>query len=132
MSSRTSIFGSLALGGVTIFSAGTAASARDEPVVVRPVAPEDQLRRTVSYRDLNLATSIGAQTLHRRVGYAVQGLCDEAVGPATNERLAMKCARSSWAGANPQIEEAIERAKQLATTGKSSIGAAAITISINP
>lgn len=132
MCSRATILGPLALGAVTIFSAGTAASPPVERIVVHAVAPQDQIRRTVSYRDLNLVTTVGAQTLHRRVDRAVQSLCVEAVGAVANEELEMKCAKSSWAGANPQVEQAIERAKQLAATGKSTIAAVAITISIKP
>lgn len=132
MFSRTAKSGLLALTAVTMLSGGTAALARDETVIVRGIAPEDQIRRAVSYRDLNLATSIGERTLNRRVDTAVASLCVEAVGAVANDVLEMKCQDSGWNGARPQIAQAVERAKQLAATGKSSIAAVAITISINP
>jgi len=132
MYSRTSKFGLLALSAMTVLSTATPALAREKTVIVRGVAPEDQVRRTVSYHDLNLATTSGAQVLNRRVGIAVKDLCNEAVGPAATERVEMKCSRDSWRGARPQIAQAIERAKQLAATGKSSIAAVAIAISIKP
>ena len=131
MISRTAKLGLLALTAVTIIP-GTAALARDETVVVRGIAPKDQIRRTVSYRDLNLATSIGERTLNRRVDSAVASLCVEAVGAVANETLEMKCQRDSWYGARPQIARAVERAKELAATGKSSIAAVAIAITIKP
>ena len=132
MFSRTAKSGLLALTAVTILSGGTAALAKDETVIVRGIAPEDQIRRTVSYRDLNLATSIGERTLNRRVDAAVANLCVEAIGAVPNDTLEMKCQHHSWEGARPQIAQAVERAKQLAATGKSSMAAVAITISINP
>lgn len=132
MFSRKTKSGLLALTAVTILSGGTAALARDETVVVRGIAPKDQIRRTVSYRDLNLATGIGERTLNRRVDSAVANICVDAVGAVANDTLEMKCQRDSWNGARPQIAQAVERAKQLAATGKSSIAAVAITISINP
>jgi UrcA family protein len=132
MYSRASKLGLLALSAMTFLSTGTPAFARDETVVVRGVPAEDQIRRTVSYRDLDLATSDGAHILYSRVGIAVQDLCSEAVGFDATARVEMKCQHDSWKGARPQITQAVERAKQLAATGKSSIAAVAITISINP
>ena len=132
MFNRTAKSGLLALTAVTILSGSTAALAKDETVVVRGIPPEDQIRRTVSYRDLNLATSIGERTLSRRVDSAIASVCVEAVGAVVNEMLEMKCQHSSWNGARPQIAQAVERAKQMAATGKSSIAAVAITISIKP
>jgi UrcA family protein len=132
MFSRKTKSGLLALTAVTILSGGTAALARDETVVVRGIAPEDQIRRTVSYRDLNLATGVGERTLNQRVDSAVKDICSEAVGWSATARVEMNCERAGWNGARPQVAQAVERAKQLAATGKSSIAAVAITISINP
>jgi UrcA family protein len=117
-------------GGLLIFS--PQASARQPIIVTAPSA--DLVVRHVSYADLNLASERGEKVLNRRVGSAVTSLCIEAVGPDTHSLGStianMRCASGAWDGARPQIARAVERARQIAATGSSSIAAAAIVITI--
>jgi UrcA family protein len=108
------------------------ASARQPIVVTAPAV--DMVVRRVSFADLNLASMSGEKTLNRRVGGAVTSVCIEAVGPDTrslDSTIAnMRCTRHAWNGARPQIASAVQRARQIAATGSSSIAATAIVISI--
>ena len=109
-----------------------ASPAFGRPIVV--TAPSDVITRHVSYADLNLATAPGEKTLYRRVGGAVSDVCDEAVGGdngSTEYRFSMhRCSGEAWDGARPQILRAVHRARDIASTGSSSIAAAAIVITI--
>jgi UrcA family protein len=115
-------------GGLFIFS--PEASARPPIVVTAP----DIAVRHVSYADLNLASLSGEKTLNRRVGSAVDSVCIEAVGSDTSTLAGnianRRCNRGAWNGARPQIVRAVERARQIAATGSSTIAASAIVISI--
>ena len=103
------------------------AFAKDRPVVV--VAPADQApTRLISYADLNLASLAGETTLNRRVEGAVSSVCEEAVGPSPALYTERACKKFAWRGARPQIAQAVERARDIATTGSSMIAATAITI----
>jgi UrcA family protein len=108
------------------------AFAKNRTVVV--TAQESQVTRRVSYADLNLAAASGEKILHHRVGSAVGDLCNEATGGQDGTvriKLEMKyCSTSAWDGAQPQIDRAIQRAREIAAKGSSSIAAAAITISL--
>jgi UrcA family protein len=109
--------------------------AKQEPVVVTATTTEVPIRH-VSYRDLNLARSEGEQSLIRRVKYAVKDVCIESSGGeemprASANRLKMNnCRGHAWAGAQPQVDRAIQRAKEIAYNGYSSIAPVAITISV--
>lgn len=108
------------------------ASARQRPIVV--TAPTDIVVRHVSYADLNLASERGAKVLNRRVDGAIDSLCIEAVGPDTYSLATttanMACTAGAWKGARPQIARAVERARQIAATGSSTIAASAIVITL--
>jgi UrcA family protein len=117
-------------GGLFLFS--PEASARQPIVVTGP--PQDVAVRRVSYADLDLASLSGEKTLNRRVGRAVNSVCLEAVGQQAHDLYVMvdnmRCTRGAWDGARPQIARAVERARQIAATGSSTIAASAIVISI--
>jgi UrcA family protein len=109
----------------------TPANAQRGPVVV--YGHEDEFVRTerISYADLNLASEPGERKLNRRVSDAVKRVClyrDGTVGLQSNGYNL--CADGAWDSATPQIAQAVQRAKDIALTGKSSIAAAAITISV--
>ena len=78
----------------------------------------------VSYRDLNLAMARDQQRLIRRVDFAVSQLCPDIayVGDP-------RCRSYAWEGAKPQIARAVDRAKQIARSGFSTIAPVAIVIS---
>ncbi len=102
------------------------ASAKDPPLVV---TAEPLPTRNVSFADLNLASAADARTLHRRVGEAVNEVCQISPGPSQQRFDDLDCSASAWAGARPQIDRAVLRAKEIAATGSSSIAATAITVS---
>jgi UrcA family protein len=100
------------------------------PVVV--VAPHDIVSRRISYADLNLASSAGEMTLNGRVRGAIGSLCSEAVegndASFTTRLRDRNCRGSAWSMATPQIERAVARAHEIASTGTSTIAAAGIVI----
>ena len=117
-------------GGLAAMSPSAAAKGRQ--IVV--TAPSDELVRHVSYADLNLASVDGQTTLNGRVDGAVADLCSEATGARDgNARLAVAirfCAIGAWDGARPQIARAVQRARDIAATGSSTIAATAIVIAL--
>ncbi|WP_185829137.1 UrcA family protein [Sphingomonas ginkgonis] len=102
------------------------------PVVV--TAEPDRVVRHISYADLNLAVPAGERVLQARVRGGIRGLCDEIVPGGTtdlNSILGRKdCSRDAWEQADPQIAAAIQRAREIASTGTSTIAASAIVISL--
>ena len=95
------------------------ASAQQYPIVVQSM-PQPNLRvERVGYRDLNLATRAGEQTLHRRVGQAVERVClyDEGRWYGLAEPEYNYCNWESWKRARPQMAGAIYRAR-LAAYGR--------------
>lgn len=114
-------------GGVVLL--GSPAHGKQRPVVVTaPALPDDDYpTRRVSYADLNLATMAGEKRLHRRVSGAVRVVCFESVPSGTVYEVD-SCRRYAWRGAQPQIDRAVMRAREIASTGKSSIAATAITL----
>ena len=118
---------SLAITGVGLTGIVPSAAAKQQKATVTAPGPDAPTRR-VSYADLNLASLQGEKTLNRRVGYAVSSVCEESAGRL--EYLeGSKCRNFAWSGARPQIERAVQRARDIALTGHSSIAAAAITLS---
>lgn len=109
------------------------AAAQHRPVVVTAPSNDIVVRR-VSYADLNLTTVAGEQVLNKRVGGAVNSVCEEATEFATGSfqgKSAMRfCSLTAWDGARPQIQRAVDRAREIASTGSSTIAATAIVINI--
>lgn len=97
-------------------------------------APADPVARHISYADLNLASPAGETTLNRRVDAAVSDLCLDVTGgndgSFTFKASMMRCSGSAWNQARPQIDRAVQRAREIASTGSSAITAAALTISL--
>lgn len=127
----------LAIGGATILAAGamavTATPSRGRPArpVIVTAEESDVDTRHVTFADLNLATSAGERALHQRVGLAVRDVCDNAVGHRDGW-LNYYCSIGAWRDARPQMTRAVERARQIALTGTSTItAAAAITFSVH-
>ena len=80
----------------------------------------------VSYRDLNLVIPQDEKRLVRRVGFAVNHVCPQGIFRIEPSG----CRSDAWDGAKPQIALAVERAKQIASNGFSSIAPVAIVISV--
>jgi len=120
------------LSGVTasLLFAVPAASAQNKPVVVYAQRSDVRIER-VSYADLDLTINRDAKVLERRVNGAVQRVCLFEDGYAGLQDVNYyHCAGDAWDGAKPQIAQAVQRAKEIAMTGKSSIAATAIAISL--
>ena len=124
------------MGGATLLAAAAVAMAATplhgraaKPVIVTGEQREI-ITRQVSYADLDLASMTGKRALNRRVGFAVQDVCSEAVGRSDTWGFRY-CSVDAWRDARPQISLAVERARQIASTGTSSItAAAAITFAV--
>jgi UrcA family protein len=126
------------LNAITLCTA-VAMSAMASPAVGKSTklvvtAPLDRVARHVSYADLNLASPAGETTLNRRVDVAVADLCLDATGANdgsfTFKAAMMRCSGSAWNQARPQIDRAVQRAREIASKGSSAITAAALTISL--
>ncbi len=120
------------LSGVTasLLVAASASAAQQGPVVV--YAEPDNIRtERVTYADLDLADRSDQRKLNHRVSGAVKRVC-----LFENSRGGLQdfgyygCAGDAWDGAKPQIAQAVQRAKDIAMTGRSSIAATAITINV--
>jgi len=122
----------LTAGGILAL-AGPARGKSPQTYVVTAPSP-DTVSRHITYADLNLASSAGQSTLVHRVRYGVSDLCNEVTGgndgSNTYKVHVMTCSTSAWNQANPQIERAVQRAREIASTGSSTIAAAALTISV--
>lgn len=122
-----SMCAALALTAGGLFAMTPAAVARERPVVV--IAPASDLpTRRVSYADLNLASLAGEKTLLTRVSRAVKWVCMESVGPSPLYYAEQGCRSYAWRGARPQIDRAMQRHREIASTGTSLIAVAAISI----
>jgi UrcA family protein len=116
------------LSGVTasLLVAASASAAQQKPVIVYGESANVRTEH-VSYADLDLANSKDQKKLNWRVSGAVRRVClfDD------DQRLQYpgyyNCAGDAWDGAKPQIARAVQRAQEIAMTGKSSIAATAMT-----
>ena len=110
----------------------TPALSRPPKIVV--TAPIDAVSRHISYADLNLASEQGERTLTGRVDAGVNGLCNDGAGgndgSLTYKTYMLRCSGGAWNQARPQIALAVQRAREIAAIGTSSITAAALTISL--
>lgn len=119
---------SLATGAaLALFVASAPAPAKE--VTVLGQLPVDQLTERVSYADLDLATSYGIETLTFRVRGAVGRVCAPFDQRATFAEHG-ECRSFAMNGARPQMQQAVERARQIASTGVSAIAPVAILISV--
>ena len=117
----------IAAGGFVIASP---AFGQGRDVVVRAPIQDDIPRRYVTYSDLNLVHPAGLKALNRRVNSAVREVCLESVGSNGDFYLEMGCRSHAWDGARPQIDKAVERARQIAMNGYSTIAPVMISLSV--
>jgi UrcA family protein len=128
----------IAICGATFVAAvalGTAAVAVQAhslpPVVSAELEGGDMLTRRVTYADLDLAFPTGERTLNRRVRGAISSLCSEAArfdGSIEANDLMAQCDHAAWVQARPQIKRAVDRARDVASTGTSPVVAATIAV----
>ena len=119
----------LSVAALGLLGVAQPAIAKNKPVVVTAPSPidSDTPVRYVSYRDLNLITDAGARTLMNRVRWAAKDVCS-ATEFDQEMLFTVRCNRTALHRATPQVEAAIQRAREIAMTGQSSIAAAAIVI----
>lgn len=120
--------GASLVAAVAIGLAGSALHARPPTPLYVIAHPEEYVARHVSYADLNLTFASGERTLNRRVGTAVSAVCNEAVGGLSTTFEYQDCRIGAWGRARPQITRAVQRAREIAATGKSLIATGAITV----
>lgn len=120
-----SAFAALAVAGIAVTLSAPAAWAEPQTVVG---APLPERTHSVSYADLNLATTAGEKTLKMRVHKAVRTLCRNGVQSSAETRASRTCSDFAWRGATPQMAAAVKRAREIAQTGRSSIRVSAIRI----
>lgn len=105
------------------------AGGQDRPVVVYAEPQEGVRTERVSYADLNLAERRDHRRLRQRVAGAVKRVCLFENGRAgLQESSYSRCSNGAWDGANPQIAQAVTRAREIALTGQSAIPVTAIRI----
>jgi UrcA family protein len=105
-------------------AAGAANAQQNQSTTVIGQRPDDGLSMRVSYRDLNLASARDERILNRRVGSATHIVCE----PHFSTMDRADCVSYAWKGARPQIAMAVQRAREIALTGNSSIPLVAIAI----
>ena len=121
------------LSGVTasLLVASAASAAQEKPVVVYGESENSRTER-VTHADLNLADPNHQKKLNLRVTGAVKRVClFEETQVGLQDLGFYSCANDAWDSATPQIAQAVQRAKDIAMTGKSSIAATAITINLS-
>jgi UrcA family protein len=123
------VVAAIAMVGSSIALASPAFAQNGKPVIVRaePLTDVISIRR-VGYRDLNLASADGEKMLNRRVRSAVSEVCYDATGPNPLLSLQQSCRADSWGRAKPQMDLAMQRARDIAANGYSTIAPVAIAI----
>jgi len=132
MLTRFSVMTVAVLSGVTASLGVAAPSLAAQDRVVVYAGPQEGVRtERVHYADLNLAERRDQRKLNLRVTGAVQRVClYEDSRKGLQDRGYYRCADDAWDGANPQIAQAVARAREIALTGHSAIPATAITIRV--
>jgi len=132
MLTRTARVGAAVLSGVTasLLIATAAFAAQNKPVVVYAEPQEGVRSVRVSYADLDLNQRRHERKLNLRVAGAVKRVCLYENRSGLQDLGYYRCADGAWDGARSQITQAVARAQEIALTGKSSIAATAITISV--
>lgn len=115
------------LSGVAASLFIASAASAIEPVVVYG-APAESKTVDVRFDDLDLVNARHEKLLTRRVAAAVRKVCDIGEGPGIRRQDYLRCADGAWDDAQPQIAAAVERARQLASTGRTTLAANMITV----
>lgn len=134
MLSRFARVSAAVLSGVTaslLISSAALAADQGKPVVVKGEPLENTRSEHVSYADLDLSQRKDEKKLNFRVAGAVKRVClFENSRNGLQDNGYYSCADDAWGQARPQIARAVDRARQLAMTGKTSIAATAISINV--
>ena len=123
-------FAAASASAVIIGGAATAALAQHQATTTVVGERDSEGVRTirVPYADLNLVAARDERILHRRVGSAAREVCYPNSASLTDHGFA-DCVSGAWKGARPQMALAVQRAREMAATGTSSIPLVAIAVS---
>jgi len=113
---------------LSVVTSGVAV-AKDVTVVAPP--PEGSLSERVRYADLDLASPEGVDLLSMRISGAVSRVCSPFDQKSTFSEHGA-CKSFAWNGARPQMDRAVARARELASTGTTAIAPVAILIAVPP
>jgi len=96
---------------------GQGGPAENPEVVVRGQLPDrDSVSRSVYIGDLDLSTPQGVAEMDKRVARAVDWICEiPAVVGYYKKAAERPCNEEGWASARPQMERAVQFAKETAT-----------------
>jgi UrcA family protein len=85
------------------------------------LTPTDGAVGHVSFADLDLTSVGGENALRARVNTAVRNICASLADRSSGTFAEANCRSASWKDVDPQIERAVQRARELAATGTSPI-----------
>jgi UrcA family protein len=88
---------------------------------VLAATPSDRAVGHVSYADLDLTSIGGENALRARVNTAVRNICARLADRSSGTFAEADCRSASWKDVDPQIERAVQRARELAAAGTSPI-----------
>lgn len=108
-------------------AAPTALAQQQDTTIVGRAVDEEARSVRVVYGDLNLAAARGERILISRVRGAARSACQPVdgrwgVGPYS------RCVSIAWNDALPQVDLAVQRAREIASRGSSSIPLVAIAV----
>ena len=104
-----------ALGCASLVAVEAPAVAQDQDIVVTRKLPpsKDRLVRAVYIGDLDLKGEAGRTAMEKRVGQAVDYLCEiPSPIPGYEKAMTAPCRDEAWASAKPQMEGALARANK--------------------
>ena len=105
---------SIAAGASLLWTASVAVAQPQEIVVTGKAIPEGYhaVKRNVSIKGLDLSTPSGASEMERRVGEAVEWICQSHLAVGKEEKGDSKqCSDFAWASARPQMDRALKAAR---------------------
>jgi UrcA family protein len=128
---RLFVIGAIAV-GLSTLAVESPAFGKDAPVGGH--TPTNVITLNVSHADLDLASAADGRSLYRRMDRAVSSYCSDMTGgyDGTNDadNAMRQCHDSAWGQVRPQIERAINRARDLVSTGSRRSVATSGTIAV--
>jgi UrcA family protein len=115
------------LAGMSLTTAAPAAAQEPQDVSVYGESLATRTER-VAFADLNLASLSDQGRLQHRVSSAVKRVCLYEPEDRLQQSDYSPCATAAWAGAKPQIADAIARSQAMALAGQPSVMATSITV----
>ncbi len=95
---------------LVMLGAAIPVAAQHSEIVITAKPEADVLRRVVPIGDLDLQKEAGRKKMEQRVSVAVHQVCPETLETLKGKVMVRQCRMEAWAGARPQMAQAIERA----------------------